>query len=501
MVRGSRWFDKTSTWCIICWAALILCLVPMFAIMPFDHPAADDYSFGKFVHQALENGEGLVGVVSAMVYTAYFYYIHWQGTFAAILLFAVQPGVFGIQLYWIAPVILILTYLLSLFYFVRTSVVTCMGAEPRIADIIFCALALLSTQTLPSASQGFYWWNGAVFYTFFTALFLVQVSLEIKLFRDFRVGRLVGCCLLAFFIGGGNFITALWSVGLAAALFAFKTVRGGIKKSWSFSLPFVLALVALAISAAAPGNAVRKDCFTGVSYSALKAIVASFQCATDTAGTFTSPIVLIALVFLFPFLMKLPAVGKGMERRRFLVGTAALWVLLVGLFVASFAPTLYGMGGYGDGRVHNARYFEFLILMVATEAILCQLLMLHLSDGQIESMGRQKAPCLIGGFLALVCVASMIYPGRADALTSISALRSLVKGEAASYARVNASNDALLEASNGGSLELEPLEGSPSTLCYTWYSTDAGGYQNTVVAEYYGLDAVTVREQVDNGAN
>lgn len=499
--RVSRWFDKTSTWRIVCWAALILCLIPMFAISPFDHPAADDYSFGKFVHQALENGEGLVGVVSAMAYTAYFYYINWQGTFAAILLFAVQPGVFGIQLYWIAPFILILTYLLALFYFVRTTIVVCMGGEQRIADIVFCVLALLSTQTLPSAVQAFYWWNGAVFYTFFTSLFLLQVSLEIKLARDFRVGRLMGCCLLSFFIGGGNFITALWSVGFAAALFAFITIREGAKKSWSFSLPFMLALIALIISVVAPGNAVRKDCFTGSSYSAAKAIIASFQCATDTAGGFTSPVVLIALVFLFPFFMKLPAIGKSIERRRFLVSSAALWVLLVGLFVASFAPTLYGMGGYGDGRVHNARYFEFLILLVTTEAMLCQFLMLSLDDDQIKSMGRQKLPCLVAGFLAIVCLASMVYPGRADALTSLSALRSLIKGEAASYARVNASNDSLLEGSSGGLVELEPLDGCPSTLCYTWYSVDAGGYQNTVVAEYYGLDAVVVRERTGNGTN
>ncbi len=473
----------------------------MFAIAFYDHPAADDYSFGKFVYQALENGDGLLGVLAAMVYTARFYYFNWQGTFTAILLFSVQPGVFGAQLYWIAPVILISTYLIALFYFVRTVVVFCMDGDQAVADIVFCVLALLSTQTLPSAVQSFYWWNGAVYYTFFTALFLFQVGLELKLCREFRIGRYVVCCLLAFFIGGGNYITALWSIGFAGPLFAYKTIREGMLKSRRFMLPLVLVLGSFVLSVIAPGNAVRQECFTGSSYPAAKAIVASFQCATDSVNSFTSPIVLISVVFLFPFLMKLPALGNGAEGRRFLIGSVALWVLLVGLFVASFAPTLYGMGSYGEERVHNIRYFEFLIMIFATEAILCQYLMLVLSGDQISKIGNQKTPCVAAGALAIVCLASMVYPGRCDALTSLSALRSLVTGEAASYSSINASNDALLAASNGGTVELEPLDGVPSTLCYNTFGVDAGDYQNVVAAEYYGLDAITVQKRAGNDAD
>ena len=54
-------------------------------------PSADDFGYGAPVHFALEARLGLPGVLDAIWENLRYTYQNWQGTFASILLFSIQP--------------------------------------------------------------------------------------------------------------------------------------------------------------------------------------------------------------------------------------------------------------------------------------------------------------------------------------------------------------------------------------------------------------------------
>lgn len=117
----------------------------MIAIGFFNHSSADDYSFGLLAHLAFAQGGGISDILSGAFQTVVNNWLGWQGTFSAILLFSLQPAVFGEGWYWVSSLVLIGSFLLSLRYLVSSVTVWLDGTDRRVATIVFCVAALLST--------------------------------------------------------------------------------------------------------------------------------------------------------------------------------------------------------------------------------------------------------------------------------------------------------------------------------------------------------------------
>ncbi|MCH4034552.1 MAG: hypothetical protein LKE85_11280 [Lachnospiraceae bacterium] len=73
-------------------ALIIACLFPILKVSQSARPVNDDYSFCYLTHQALV---GHTGVLAAALWEVEQIYFSWQGTYSAIFLFSLQPGIYG----------------------------------------------------------------------------------------------------------------------------------------------------------------------------------------------------------------------------------------------------------------------------------------------------------------------------------------------------------------------------------------------------------------------
>ena len=350
-------------------ALLAVCLVPMVQIAAFDHSYADDWHYGVDAHLALEAGGGLPAALAAAVQEARDTFFSWQGTYSAILLMALQPGVFSEALYGLGAVAIIAVLAASTFYACGVAVREVLGADRPTWVAASCLVLLLQTQLIPSPVEGFYWYNSAIYYTFYHALTLVMLGMAARIARGCtrrgeltRAGmllRAVLLCALALFVAGGNFVTGVVACLLMAGAVVATACLGRPRRALALA-PALLALLAgFALSMAAPGNAERQATqYPDDALGVLPTLLRSGCAAVEYAVLWTGGLLILALAVALPFMVR--------AARRSPRAFARPWapaLLAFALFAASFTPTFYSMGNAGPGRVQNIRYDLFVLLV------------------------------------------------------------------------------------------------------------------------------------------
>jgi hypothetical protein len=473
----------------------------MLLIAFYSRPFADDYAYSAGVHKALGSGHYLLGVFRAVADEVVLIYKTWQGSFSAVALFSLQPGVFGKRAYIITAVILIGIFVLGNYCFFRKVL-----KDKTTAFIVFAAVCILSTQFLPHALQGFYWWNGGSYYTLFYSLMLIQWGML------FERKKVIIPCILGFILGGGNLVSGLLNVEVTALfLLTYILFRVADKKTSGnrqggelddISLKAVIrTAVILLFSAAgfminvlAPGNAVRGA--DSVFMSPLKAIGSSFIEAYRYCNEWLNMPLVLTLMFLFPFLWHY-AKGRG-SRIPFVV----LAFLAFGLFASMFTPTLYSMSEVGPRRVQNIRYFMFVVAAVLLELEACKHTR-ELVEGRIYfAPGHEFVSAYLRGYMLILLCGVLVILGiytipkeNRNSLPTIAASRSLLIGEAGKYAT---ERDTWLEAleSEDRVVTLEKIQDRPVLIYYSDLDVqgDPEDYRDQCVFMYYDKDRIILED-------
>lgn len=207
-------FWKWSVLLILCIGGMIL-LFPVMESASYARPVNDDYSFSYLTHQAVVNHTNVITAAFEEVRQIYF---SWQGTYAAIFLFSLQPGIFGN--YQLTTWILVLTLLIGILFFSMQALTVIYDPDQRrtslcLGGMIAVLTFLLMMEGMPSIPDGLYWYNGAVYYTFFFSLSLILLGLLTGVFtgKTGLPGKIVAV-ILSVVISGGNYTTALVTLEL-----------------------------------------------------------------------------------------------------------------------------------------------------------------------------------------------------------------------------------------------------------------------------------------------
>lgn len=475
---------REKTIAVVIAVVFIISLLPCLFISIYNHPSYDDYSFGTIPRLTRIAGGSLGDILFAAAQQVSVSYGEWQGTFTGIFLMALMPNIWGDGFYPLGGLVVYFMFILSTLYTVRR-VGAALHAGKLAVAIISLIMLGLSIHLLPSPVEGFYWYNSAMYYTGFYSMLLFLIGFALKTTglsnegNVRRVPRYVFMAVLSFFIGGGNFVTALVGIEVLSCISFWLLSNRAYRMDGVAVLLATIAMVsALAISALAPGNAVRATYFDGWPF--FQAILQSFKNGAIYLFDYTTtPVVLALVAFTLPFLAQ---IAKHCNLS-FKYPLAAL-VFGFCLFCSQYAPTLYGTGGMGGGRVQNIRFFAYIwfMLMICTY-MLGWLQRRKTGEWLLGMLSKSNRWCAVMAILSIIAI-PLSSPGR---ITGLSSMRSIVDGSAIVYHDVQVERERLLLA-DGIDVVVPALKSKPLVLFM--FDISPNSEENRGIASFYGKASV-----------
>lgn len=477
-------FSRLWPWLLA--ALLLLTLIPIFVLGQYARPAADDYGYGIFTHWAVQTGEGFL---RAVWHTATGYYKSWQGTFSALALMSLTPCIWSEQTYWLTPVVMLLALVIGTAQLMYALCVRLVGGTRRQAVVLSIALLLPTIQCLRAPIHSFFWWNGAVYYTFTYGLFLLYVERLVRLLleeRPNRVGPWLPGVVLGILIGGSNYVSALLGALLAGLTLGYvlffqrKRLPTALVLFLSLMVPFVVSMLA-------PGNQVRQSGEDKMP--ALEAIGASIAQAWEDVLDWPNWLTLLLFLALIPQLWRL----TGLKSFRCpLPVLFSLFTFL--LFAAQNTPHFYAESLPGPERLRNIIYFSHYWLILLNEFYWLgwfrRAVLPHVARylPSLQARKRWNAAWAAALLAVLLFWLPYYWPG----LTSVRCMAELSDGSAAAFAQERDARLPALLDKRQTDPRFAPIQSRPPLLYLGDITTDPTNWHNNTQAVFYGKHSVAL---------
>lgn len=486
-------------------AALLLVLMPLLMVSRYNYPSADDWSYGREAYEAIRSGGGLGVVLKISLETAARNYMNWEGRFMNAFFASLQPGIWGEQCYCMVAWLMLGSLVLGEMYFFY-SLSSAKSGKNRLLWLPIAA-ATLTMQILytPSVVESFYWYTGAVNYTFVFGLSLVLTALFVKLgtgeWRGWKYGiAALTACVLAVVVGGDNFSTSLSTLllMLVLSLLWLGQNRRAFWRTWYIML---FTGASLGICLMAPGNAKRLEGNFGGSTTgnALGAVITSLTRTFTNIYSWTNIKIVLMLVLILPFVWL--AVRNLSYEFRF----PGLFTLLsFGIYASQITATVYVDGTTGGGRVAAILYYAYHIWLVGNVCYWTGWLQRMRQKGVIRLPKRLEKPvrktaAAVRRFLIPYCAVAggilvlLIYTADLKQLSSYKAYRDWRQGWAQQYAREWEERLEILHDESITEVEFAPLSVYPETILYTDLQDEEGyTWVNKACASYYGKKRIKI---------
>lgn len=490
-------FLKSKNCFSICVVMMLgVSLIPLLWISKYNVMAADDFSMGKRIHLLWENGGDFWELLQCAIQRTAEMWHNFQGRFVAGFINCfLDPGIYGEQFAWITPVIMVIAVMFFVYWVVRTMLNKYYNATKGDLVIVWGILCFLIMQTCPSPVEFFYWFQGASQYTFLhffmLGFFCLLESLEREVYMGKKILLVVLTSLYAFIVGGSHEVTILQCLlgYMVFLLFHYKSIK------WWKMLPGIAFVVSFFINVLAPGNMVRRGLGNGMS--PVTAIIQSFVYALSYIKDWISPLLAVSVLFLVPIVWKILKRKKQNINYRF-PGLITLGSYC--MFAATFTPSLYGMGNVAAGRLLNVIQVTFYLILFCNlfywlgwfEQKMNQAEKGFFKDlYEVMEIIKKYDWAYKGIMLMLICLV-IVGTGDKNTFSSVSAVRSLVLGEAQTYYAEAQERLVIYKDDTIQIAEVKPFSVKP----YVLYFTDIGSegdenyWINEHIADYYQKEKV-----------
>ena len=469
----------------------VVSLIPLLWLGRYNVMCIDDYDYGRVVHDTwMQTGSVWQSMQTAWQQNMEFYQ-NWQGTYVSCFLMALCPMNFRYEVAWVVPVIMIGMFATSAFVLGRHILHRWLGCDRTGSSFIMLMLLFMFYQVIEAPFEGIYWYNGATHYVFMESVWFFTLAALSAAFWSRKKSREIVLCMtaavLAVIVGGGNLVTGLQAEIFMAFLLIYAVITNR-KKIITVCIPLVTGSVGFLFNVLAPGNLMRGEIDSSVGYSAVMSVLLSFYHAVVFMIRWTPAFVIIVWLMLLPVLWKL----TGQSKQKF---NHPVWITIGAYCViaAMFTPTLYALGMVGLARVDNIIQMVYYLCLVMVTAYWLGYLN-HREAGEAfglfldKTKGRMTAVCF--------CMILLIWVLTADknTYTSISALRSLVNGEAQTfYAEAMERHDIYIDE-DIVDVEVKPYSAKPALFSFDDLSTDRENWLNLAVMQYYHKAYVKLAE-------
>lgn len=471
---------------------LILSFVPLLWLGKYNVMCIDDYDYGRRVHDVWQATGSFTASVQEAWRQNMDFYQEWQGTYISCFLMGMCPMNFNYHAAWVVPILMVGMFASSSFVLERHILIKWLGYEKEGAALSVALLLFVFYQVMEAPFEGIYWYNGATHYVlmqsvWFFVLTLVSGSLWVE-----KKGRAYVCCaaaaVLAVIVGGGNLVTGLQAEIIMTFLvcYAFFQKKDRIA---CVIIPFLTGSAGFLVNVLAPGNGKRGSIDMDEGYSAVKAVALSFYNTAVFAVRWTPVLVILLWLALLPILWKFMKASEKDFSHPVLVTAGAYCVIS-----AMFTPTLFAVGMTGLSRVDNIIQMTYYLAVLLVTAYWLGYFShrKRREDAAAEALGLflERA----GSRMSVVCLLLLlgVWALTADKNTyaSISALRSVVNGEAQTFYQEAMERYELYMDESIAEVEVAPYSARPALFDFTDLSGDEGNWMNLAVARYYHKDSV-----------
>lgn len=466
---------------------LLLSLIPLLWLGKYNVMCIDDYDYGRRVHDVWQATGSFAASVQEAWRQNMDFYQDWQGTYISCFLMGMCPMNFNYDIAWVVPILMIGMFATSSFVLGRHILVRWLGCEKESASLAMTLLLFVFYQVIEAPFEGIYWYNGSTHYVLMQSVWFFLLTLCAGSLWAEKKGRAYVSCgaaaVLAVIVGGGNLVTGLQAEVLMAFLvcFAFFQKKDRIA---CVIIPFLTGSAGFLVNILAPGNGKRGSIDMDEGYSAVKAIALSFYNTAVFAIRWTPVFVVLLWLLLLPLLWKrMKASGKDFSHP--VLVTAGAYCVIS----AMFTPTLYAVGMVGLSRVDNIIQMTYYLAVLLVTAYW----MGYFSHRQRREDGAAEALGLFleraGSRMSMVCLLLLlgvwVLTADKNTYTSISALRSVAKGEAQTFYQEAMERHALYTDENVTEVVVAPYSARPALFDFTDLSEDEGNWMNLAVARYY----------------
>ena len=489
-------FKSSHKWMF--WAILtlfILSLMPLLYIARYNHPSADDYHFASAPAHVWQATGSIIQTVKVSFEYMKEYYAYIQGTFVAVFFMGLQPLVFGENFYMVGSFLLIIGLAASTLFFLKVVLIDFFKTDIYTGGIIALAFTLISIQFIISPVEAFYWYTGSMFYILFHSAALVMFSLILLSQKTQKQSKTIICTvissILAFLIGGGNFITALTATLILGLILVYRIAL--CRSKWIIPLVcFIFICISFTISAVSPGNDFRQQ-FFGERMDPLMAVLSSFRYSSLFITTHISAPVWIAFGCIATVIHR-AVKNSGYSFRYPGIVTAILY----GVYSSTFVPNLYTGASYGPLRVLNINYLSFLFFLLFSILYWCGWIS-RIMNNKVPANENLKAVKSVVHEVLVLCLIIGCFMSVSlsfNTISGISAMRSIMTGEAAKYHSEHIRRREIVRDPRFPNVALNALTFQPYTIFFDDITPFTTHGANVAMAGFYGKESIRLMDHL-----
>ena len=155
---------------------LIGSLIPIISVTFCQRMVLDDFGYAAKSHNAWINTHSLLEMLKVSMENVKTFWYGWQGSIVSNFMFSFNAASFAEKYYWMNSLFIMSVFCFSAYYLTATVIRKCLKLEKYDSFLFLFFLLLLSFNFLPSAAEGFYFFNDAGNYTFFYSMICIHVA-------------------------------------------------------------------------------------------------------------------------------------------------------------------------------------------------------------------------------------------------------------------------------------------------------------------------------------
>ncbi len=370
-------------------------LLPIFYCSFFDYATGDDLWEGAAAHRVLVENGSVKEFFRAVYEWAKVDYLGWEGNWSSIILWCLEPSIWGEKVYCITPWIALTALCGGTAYFLLYFLKKYLVCELSFSLIVTLLACFFSVQYMPNIRNGIFWYTGMINYIFPYGLAMIAFVWIDKFLETGKRHYCIGVALAFTYLSGAGYtpIVLAFEV-LVLFLFgqAIKNKRQGCnfpKRYFNLFIPLILLVIGFVFSAVSPGNAVRGGesyYFSGVRI--FTTILESVKCGLYGGiewGLSVRPLFLIIPVLVLGSWEQVDIMKAKLKFNH----PVSVIILLFLISCSMYAPGIYAQSEVSGG-VPDTIYFVFLISSILGIIYLTCCIKKKMLEKQLKGMTEKR---------------------------------------------------------------------------------------------------------------